>query len=245
MRNPSPWGWRFWGLTLVALLAFGLTLALGRWQLSRAADKEALQAAITAQRARPPLDGAALAADGAAADALLHRPVVLQGRWLAGHTVFLDNRQMNGRPGFHVLTPLRLADSGAVVLVQRGWVPRNFVERVALPAVDTPAGQVALQGRVAPAPARLYAFEGAERGMIRQNLTLTAFRVETHLPLLDVTVVQTGDPSEGLLRQWPEPVSGVARHYGYAFQWFGLSGLVAVLYVWFQIVRRFFPSRRA
>lgn len=245
MRNPSPWEWRFWLLTLAALLAVGATLALGRWQLSRAAQKEALQAAMVAQRASPPLDAAMLLAGGRDAAALLHRPVLLQGRWLAAHTVFLDNRQMNGRPGFYVLTPLQLAGSEAVIVVQRGWVPRNFVDRAALPVVDTPSDRVSLQGRLAPAPARLYAFESAERGVIRQNLSLAAYRAETRLALLDVTVVQTGEPSEGLLRQWPEPVSGVARHYGYAFQWFGLSGLVAVLYVWFQIVRRFFRSPQA
>ena len=48
--------------------------------------------------------------------------------------------------------------------------------------------------------------------------------------------------ADGLLRQWPEPASDVHKHYGYAFQWFGLSALVIVLYVWFQIIR---PRRRA
>jgi cytochrome oxidase assembly protein ShyY1 len=43
--------------------------------------------------------------------------------------------------------------------------------------------------------------------------------------------------SEGLLREWPVVASGVAKHHGYAFQWFGLSGLIALLYVWFQIVQ--------
>jgi surfeit locus 1 family protein len=58
-------------------------------------------------------------------------------------------------------------------------------------------------------------------------------------------VQQTGARSEGLLREWPVLGSGVDKHYGYAFQWFALSGLIAILYVWFQIVRRFiFPRRR-
>jgi cytochrome oxidase assembly protein ShyY1 len=30
---------------------------------------------------------------------------------------------------FYVVTPLLLEGSGAVVLVQRGWAPRNFVDR--------------------------------------------------------------------------------------------------------------------
>ena len=37
--------------------------------------------------------------------------------------------------------------------------------------------------------------------------------------------------------------AGVDKHYGYAFQWFGLCGLIALLYVWFQIVRRFIRPR--
>lgn len=240
--SPSRPGWRFWLITLATLAGVGITAALGRWQLSRAAEKQALQADIAARQQLAPLDGAALLALPAADR--LHRAVRLRGRWLAERTVFLDNRQMNGQPGFYVLTPLQLADGGAWLLVQRGWVPRNFVDRQSLPRVDTPAGEVALQGRIAPAPSQLYAFEGADRGLIRQNLALDAFRAETRLPLLDQTVVQTGPPSEGLLRQWPEPASGVEKHYGYAFQWFGLSGLLALLYVWFQIVRRiFFPPR--
>jgi surfeit locus 1 family protein len=46
-----------------------------------------------------------------------------------------------------------------------------------------------------------------------------------------------GAASEGLLREWPQAATGVEKHYGYAFQWFGLALLIALLYVWFQIVR--------
>ncbi len=227
--------WRFWVLTLAALVSVGATLALGGWQLSRAAYKEALQAQTDAQRRLAPLDGSSLRNPGP----VVHRQVVLRGTWLAAHTVFLENRQMNGKPGFYVLTPLQIEAGGPVVLVQRGWAPRNFVDRAELPKVETPSGPVALQGRIAPAPSKLYDFMGAASGPIRQNLDLPRFSAEIHQPLLDVTVVQTGEASDGLLRQWAEPATGVEKHYGYAFQWFGLSGLITILYVWFQIVRRF------
>ena len=42
----------------------------------------------------------------------IHRPVRLSGRWVAQATVFLENRQMGGRVGFFVVTPLRLQGSG-------------------------------------------------------------------------------------------------------------------------------------
>ncbi|MEK9951752.1 MAG: SURF1 family protein [Curvibacter sp.] len=214
-----------------------VTAALGRWQLGRAAEKEALQAAIEARGREPVLDARSLAVPQTDA-ALLHRRVQARGVWVAERTVFLDNRQMNGRPGFFVVTPLRLEEGGGVLLVQRGWVPRNFEDRTRVPAIETTPGPVELQGRVAPAPARLYEMGAVETGAIRQNLDLAQFRLETGLPLAGLTQQQTGAASEGLLREWPPINTGVDKHYGYAFQWFGLCALMAILYVWFQIVPR-------
>lgn len=234
---------RWWLLTLGALLGVAATLSLGRWQLSRADQKLALQAAIETQKAKPALDGSAWFAAGDPS-ALVHRAVVLEGRWLPRHTVYLDNRQMNGHPGFFVLTPLQLDGSDRVVVVQRGWVPRNFQDRAALPAVPTPETPVRVTGRIAPPPSQLYAFGGTEAGPIRQNLDLAAFRSETGLPLLGVSVLQTGAASDGLLREWLEVGSGVEKHYGYAAQWFGLSALIAILYLWFQMLRPRLSSQR-
>ena len=246
-------GLRFWLVLLAALAAMLVTASLGRWQLSRAADKEALQAMLDARGRMPPIDSATFlsTASGAVGDAqaLVHRAVVLEGRWLPEHMVYLDNRQMQGRPGFFVLTPLQLTGlTPGVVLVQRGWAPRNFQDRTQLPPVQTSQDAVVrVEGRVAPAPSRLYEFEGSERAQgssrIRQNLDLAAFGAETGLALANLTVLQTGEAGEGLQRDWPVVGAGVDKHYGYAFQWFGLCGLIALLYVWFQLVRRFIRPR--
>lgn len=235
---------RFWLITAAAVLAATVTASLGRWQLGRAAEKEALQARIEQRSSEPVLDGASLRQE-VSVDALLHRRVAARGRWLTDRTVFLDNRQMYGRPGFFVVTPLQLEGSGAVVLVQRGWVARNFEDRTRVPAIATPAALVEVQGRIAPPPSKLYEMGPAEQGPIRQNLDLAQFRAETGLPLVPVSVQQTDAAADGLSRDWPQVNTGVEKHYGYAFQWFGLSALIAVLYVWFQIVRRYFPRRTA
>jgi surfeit locus 1 family protein len=109
--------------------------------------------------------------------------------------------------------------------------------------VQTPAGLVEIEGRIAPPPARLYQLGGAGTGLIRQNIDMLSFSSELVLPLLPVTVQQTGVAKDGLLRDWPRVGTGVEKHYGYAFQWFALAALITVLYVWFQIVRRFIRSR--
>ena len=226
---------RFWLVTAAALLVASTTFSLGQWQMSRAAQKEAIQGAIEAQSGRSVLDGQALLAIKDTTEAV-HRQARLRGTWQPEHTVFLDNRPMTGKTGFVVVTPLVLEGSARVILVQRGWVQRDFADRARLPEVSTPSGLVTVGGRIAPPPSKLYEFKGIESGRIRQNINLSAFAEETSLPLMGVSLLQTGVANEGLLRQWAAPNRGVDKHYGYAFQWFGLCALVIFLYLWFQVV---------
>ena len=228
-------------VVLVAALAGALlTARLGVWQLSRASQKEGLQAALDSRGTAPPLAQAELAADPAMAGEQHYRRITLRGRWVGGRTVFLDNRPMAGRAGFYVLTPLLLGDGVDAVMVQRGWVPRDAADRTRVPTVVSPDGEVAIEGRIAPPPSRLYALGAETGGTIRQNLELEGFSRESGLRLRPLSVQMTdvaGAPSDGLLREWPAPAYGVHKHYGYAFQWFALAALITGLYVWFQLVR--------
>ena len=240
-KTPS---WQRWLVLCVALTGVGVTFSLGLWQLDRADEKLTLQTNRDLQATKKVLDGRTLeiADDGVSKrKEFIHRRMLLVGHWLPEHTVYLDNRQMNAKPGFFVLTPLQIEGTDITVIVQRGWVQRSFTDRAALPSIETPTGLVKVTGNLAPWPSRLYDFGGAQAGPIRQNLELQEFKQETGLNLLEVSLLQTGEASEGLLRQWPMVSVGVEKHHGYAFQWFGLSGLIALLYVWFQIVQ---PRRK-
>jgi surfeit locus 1 family protein len=238
--EPGPGRWRNAFVLLAALAGVALAVRLGLWQLDRAAQKEVLQAQLETRAGAPVLAAPALARSPEMAAAQADRRVRLGGRWIAGHTVYLDNRQMDGKVGFHVVTPLLLDDSRDAVLVQRGWVARNFAERTALPAIDTPGGHVEVEGTLATAPARLFEFSGAASGAIRQNVDPASFARETGLALLPLAVLESATPAnsgDGLARHWPLPATGVQMHYGYAFQWFAIGTLIAFLYVWFRIVR--------
>jgi len=227
-------------VVLVAtLIGIAITARLGIWQLDRAAQKRALQHELDSRATLPELPASQLAHDEAEAQAQHYRRVRLQGTWLDRFTVFLDNRQMDGRPGFFVVTPLRVDGQKQAVLVQRGWVPRDASDRTRLPPLPTRSGEVSVAGHIAPPPARLYEFSAAASGPIRQNLDLAAYSLETGLPLAPLSVVQddSGGPDDGLLRRWPRPAVDVHKHYGYAFQWFALCALMAGLYVWFQLLR--------
>jgi surfeit locus 1 family protein len=238
---------RFYLITITAVLAILATLSLGRWQLSRAAQKEALHAAMDSQSQRAPLGAQALLALKEASDATqaLHRVVKLRGVWVGNKTVFLDNRQMNAKPGFYVVTPFLPDGVATAVLVQRGWVARNFLDRAKLPVITTPVGAVDLTGRIALPPGKLYELGPTDTGAIRQNLDISQFGTETGLALMPLSIVQTDSASDGVLREWPQVAATADKNYGYAFQWFGLSALISILYVWFQIVKRFKSTRSA
>ena len=236
---PEP-RWRKAVVLLAALATIALGVRLGLWQLDRAAQKVALQETLDTRGRAPPLGAAELARDASAAPAQLSRRVRLFGEWAAERTVFLDNRQMGGKVGFFVVTPLRLDGGRESVLVQRGWVARNFEQRTSLPSVPTPAGRVEVVGRIAATPSRMYEFDAAASGPIRQNVEVASFARETGLELLPLAVLEsaTDTPSgDGLERHWPPPATDVQKHYGYAFQWFAIATAIAVLYVWFRIVR--------
>ena len=234
---------RFWVLTIAALLVAALTFSLGQWQLRRAAQKQNLQLAIEAQSNQSILKALDLADPAILKDAV-HRRATLKGVWRADHTVFLDNRQMNGKTGLIAITPLVLDGTGQIILVQRGWALRNFADRTRLPDIQTPAGPVTVRGRIAPPPSKLYEFKGLDDGRIRQNIDVTGFSREISLPLMPVSMVQTGPANEGLLRDWAAPNVGIDKHHGYAFQWFGLCALIVGLYVWFQIINPWRVKRK-
>jgi surfeit locus 1 family protein len=238
------------GLILAAtLLMVLLTARLGFWQLDRAAQKEALRDTIAVRGTLAPLSSTQLASDPTAAAGQHHLRVRVAGRWLDRFTVFLDNRQMAGRPGFFVVTPLLLGPQDAV-LVLRGWIPRDPQDRTRLPAIPAPAEPVELLARIAPAPSRLLELGADGMGRIRQNLDPGSYSREIGVALRPLTLLQLdadgdGPSSGGLLRDWPVPALDIQRHHGYALQWFALSALMAGLYVWFQLLRPRLAERRA
>jgi cytochrome oxidase assembly protein ShyY1 len=221
---------------VATVLVVALGVQLGNWQSRRAEQKTALQDKLSqgAQAAPVVLDGAPLAADTVA-----WRRVTISGEFVRGWPVYLDNRPYQGRAGFYLLMPFKIAGSSMHVLVARGWLPRDPAVRDRLPAYATPDGTVTLQG-----VARHNAGHVMELGTaapltpnaIVQNadplqlakdsgLTMQPFVVEQGAP-----AQPSGDDAQ-MVRDWPAPSLGVEKHQGYAFQWYALSAMALVFFV--------------
>lgn len=248
-QNQTLFSWHWWLVLIATVCMTALTMRLGFWQLGRAHYKEAQFAQEQAQAQRPAvgaLDFLRMAADPAD----LHRRVDVQGQWLGAWTVYLENRTMQGRPGFWVLTPLLLRP-GAAVLVQRGWVPRDLVHVDKLPPIETPQGTVRVQGRWIAAPSQIMELGARtdhdlmQKGFrtLRQNIDVVELSRETQLQIV-AHVLQTDPASEGLQRDWPPVLSGSDKNRAYALQWFALAGLCVGLFVWFQVIQKIRHGKR-
>ncbi|HET7197840.1 MAG TPA: SURF1 family protein [Burkholderiales bacterium] len=214
----------------LALAAAGCAagIALGNWQTRRGAEKLALAEAQAASLRGPPIR---IGAAPVRAGDLVQRHVEATGSFAAARTVYLDNRNRGGRPGYEAVTPLMLSPSAAV-LVQRGWV-----ERGARASVRTPAVVERIEGIALARLPRAFAFAGDGQGEVRQNLDIEGYAKETGLALQPVVIQQRNDDGDGLARDWPRPDAGVDMHRAYALQWYALAALAAVLGIVFSFRR--------
>lgn len=200
--------WGFWSLLVI------LGLSLGQWQWQRAAEKEAYLAALAAAPTlvsphEAPPEGATL---------------ILEGRYQADETRFLDNRTHQGELGVAVLTPLRGAD-GRLWLIERGFMPTGVSRET--PSVTTPRGTVTLKGHWQQDGKRAPVFGANQEGLRLQRIQLDAWKSLGGFAQAGWLHLEEGP---GLLKPWWEPsVLPPSRHLGYAVQWWGLAAAALVV----------------
>ena len=127
--------------------------------------------------------------------------------WQPQGQIYLDNRVHQRQAGFHVLTPLQLAD-GRWLLVNRGWLPKQPGQ---LPQAAPPIGPVQLLVRLQAAAAALCGAEPAGRcraGLAEPGLGTP---ISACCPLAQVAALalQLDGEQDALKRDWPSrPTSG-------------------------------------
>lgn len=205
---------RWWAFAL-AVAGCAAGVLLGNWQTRRAEEKRAAVAS--------------------------ERRLALRGEFLERYTVLLDKKVNGGRPGYHVVQPLRIAE-GRHVLVSRGWVAAPS-HREQLPQLRTPPGLHDIEGRVLEHFPRAYAPSGAKpEGRVWQNVEVTTFAVWSGLKLEPYVLEQHSPLADGLARNWPRADAGVEKHEGYALLWYSLAVLSAILSVALSIRRERKPA---
>jgi surfeit locus 1 family protein len=137
----SPTRRLFWP-TLMSIIAVGLLLALGTWQMQRLAWKQHLLAQIEARTHAPPMAFDKAVAQSKSGEDLEYARVRVDGHFLGDKPIFLYAPEP-AFPGYHLIMPLRTAN-GDIVLINRGFVPEMWRSQPdlvrALPEEETVVG---------------------------------------------------------------------------------------------------------
>uniref|UniRef100_UPI0013E97286 SURF1 family cytochrome oxidase biogenesis protein n=1 Tax=Cellulomonas endophytica TaxID=2494735 RepID=UPI0013E97286 len=231
----SPARRRAAGLVALALVLAVSCTFLGRWQWHRHEARSAAVAVVERNwRADPvPLD-AVLRPGRALTPAQEWRRVTVTGTYDGASPVLLRNRPVDGTPAYHVVAPFREDGTGAVLLVDRGWV-RASTGAVAAPA--SPAGPVTLTVRLRPLePASGRAAPAGQVQAIALDEVLAAAGTGTTgagggTPAYAAfgSRVQETPAAAGTPADLPPPDTDLGSHLSYAFQWwvFAAGALVA------------------
>jgi cytochrome oxidase assembly protein ShyY1 len=220
---------KYLGGHLVMLVAVGLAVGLGLWQL-HAWDVRREAAARDLVDAAPKDLTRVMGGDSAFPGRELGQPVRFSGRWLDHGTVYVSDRVRGGREGYWVVSPLLVNGSRSAMLVVRGWSPT--------PSAPAPEGRADVTG---------FLQFGEGSGLVDDNPdddVLPELRIGSLVQRIDTDLysgyVIARHPGTGLAAvsptDVPEPSQFTAlRNLLYALQWwvFGLFALV----VWFRWCR--------
>lgn len=214
--------------TLAAAVMIALTLSLGNWQLNRAHEKRDLQQRYDALASEPAVS---LPGEPVKSEQYQFRRVEVSGTFDAAQRIYLDNKINKGRPGYHVIEPLRITRSDLYVLVDRGWVAAGL-NRSVLPEVGALPGTVKIQGIASIPTKKILELSGdTVQGRVWQNLVMEKYARTLPYRIQPIVILQLNDTADGLVREWERPDSGISTHLGYAFQWFAMASVILVIYV--------------
>lgn len=213
--------------TLFTAFFLPLLLALGGWQLDRAGQKRALFSDFAA-------GGEPVALEQAGSPETLRRyaPVRAAGSYLAERQFLLDNMVADGQAGYRVLTPL-LLDDGRALIVDRGWVLRDFAA-AGPPPISVGAGPRMVSGRLdlMPRPGIALATEMPPGWpKVVQFPTFDELSAVLGLELVPRLLLLDAAEPDGYGRDWRPSDFGPERHLGYAVQWFALAVTLVILYL--------------
>jgi surfeit locus 1 family protein len=222
-------------LTLLVVAAVAVMAELGFWQLRRLHSVREDNDRVRARLALPAADAASLLAPGFDPAAVVYRRVTIEGRYDRVSEVLVSNRSLNGEPGSHVLTPLRMTD-GRAVLVDRGWIPLDLsaseeeatrppvLVAVKVVGILFPSEKKSAFGPAIPPTGRLTTIPRIDVARVGKQLEYPAVPLYARLQ-------SQAPPQSGELPEAPGPPDlSEGPHLSYAVQWFLFATVAAGVY---------------
>ena len=213
------------------LICLGM-LRLGVWQLDRADEKQMLldQVSMRAQQPAVKLSSIAEKVKPENTQSFRFTAVIASGRYLADKSIYIDNKVVNSKVGYSVLTPFKIANTPWLIMVDRGWLSAGL-DRAKLPNFVTSNELQTLTGRLNLLPSKPPLWDDdypVSKGALWQYFSIAEYTAQTQFQLLTMVLElapqTTSEADPNLIRRWAKiDDQWVAKHHGYALQWFAMA----------------------
>ena len=229
--RPKPLAWFFF------LLAFGMTVAFGTWQVKRLQWKLDLIDELAAANAQKPLTS--LPTSMAGLESLQFRKVQLRGTWVPNVEFHLAPRYLHDQFGYAIIAPLKLND-GRILLVNRGWVPAAKKDLAKRPETKV-RGAATVSGLVRTGNERGYVTpaNSPEKNIWFGRDIAEMAASKQLLKTIPVMVDQVGPDTKKL----PIPSDGIIRlrndHLSYIITWYGIALGILVVFLAYHRKKKF------
>ena len=226
---------RRWVLFALFVVVLGAACwRLGVWQFDRLQERHAENAIISRNLGAPPVPATRVMEPDRPLPAQLQwRRVTATGTFDQADETIVRYQTLDGRPGAQVVTPLRL-ETGASVLVDRGWFPTTNDPTAPVNPPDPAPGTVTVVGWAVPSqdgdPDEVTPLHGEVR-----LISSSGFAGEVEPPLLQGYIsarAETPAPQAPLVRA-ETPVLDSGPHFFYGLQWWFFAALAVGGFVYF------------
>jgi len=217
--------------SLVTIALLYIMISLGFWQLDRADYKANVQSLIESKQGTATISLDSIASEE---ENWLYQPVFASGEYDLKHQMYLDNQVNNMIAGYSVFTPLKLSENKAI-LVNRGWLPVGG-SRSNLPDISVTSESLRIDGLVAHAPSKTLVLSDnvnsySQWPVVLQYVDIEEIEKQLNYKLMPMIIIMDQTAQTNLQ---PLPIKINMRsekHTAYAFQWFGLSLTLFIIYI--------------
>lgn len=222
------------GVTIFTLVLFPVLISFGFWQLDREQQKVELQIQYDERASALPREATEI--DWSDPD-LGWIPITATGTFDSDRQFLLDNRILDSKVGYEVITPFT-TETGTL-LVNRGWVSQGQT-RAEIPEIGIDEETVEIRGHIYVPDGETFVLGSISPLNYTWPQLIQRIEVEQLAASLLVTdvkpfVVRLMDNSQGVLQtNWAAINMRPETHRAYAVQWFTMAALLLILYIMFS-----------
>ena len=214
-------------ITIFFIFFASVFFALGLWQIERGQAKANI---ILEFENNLKKDASVFSEDSKKWD-----KVFINGTWDNSRQMLVDNVINRGVAGYKVLTPFKISNSDTLILVDRGWIPRE-ASRQTLPNIDINDIKEKVFGTL----------ENPELGFVLSDILVSGdWPKVSQTKNLNVISKEYNDPlaqfilvADPILKNSLEYLKIIptnmmpSKHYGYSAQWFTMFLVLCFMYIW-------------